>query len=144
MSKGKQAATGRQRSLSESDSESDIDEDIHWEPEVGGVFHVPLTEFFSVLTQAPVRFHASTDWKKEVLVGKFKDKKRSNRKGKPWTYGIDFDDGNPTAYYHTIYDWKEYYLGPDLNDNGEDSSVGNGSDSDIEMDPPSGGGGSAN
>ena len=144
MSKGKQAATGRQRSLSESDSESDSDEEIHWEPEVGGVFHVPLTEFYSVLTEAPVRFHASTDWKKEVLVGKFKDKKRSNRKGKPWTYGIDFDDGNPTAYYHTIYDWKEYYLGPDLNDNGEDSGVGNGSDSDMDVDPPSGGAGSAN
>ena len=102
MSKGKQAATGAQRNLSESNSNSDDDRDIHWEPEAGGIFHVPLSEFFEEKPQAPPRCHASADWKKEFLVGKFKDKKRSNKKGRPWTYGIDFNDGNAVAYYATI------------------------------------------
>jgi hypothetical protein len=105
---------------------------------------VPLSEFYDDVAQAPLRFHAFADWKKEVLVGEFKDRKSSNKKGKPWTYGIDFNDGNPIAYYAQIYDWKQYYLGPDLNDNGESSGVDSGPDSGIEMDPPSGSGGSAN
>jgi hypothetical protein len=48
-----------------------------------------------------------------------------------------------TTRPYKIYDWKRYYLGTDLNDNDESSGVDSGSDSDIEIDPQTGGGGSA-
>ena len=138
MSAGKRPARGPiQDDSDEEEGRADVP-DKTWEPEEGGMFLLPITEFFTQRHQVPDKYKDNEDWQSELMEAKFMKKKRSNARGSQWSYGLDFKDGKPVSYYQDICEWQKHYVGVDLYNNAGDSDLESLLDATEEVDPPSG------